>query len=74
VIVTCSDADVQVSCGDVDHLVAGLKRSHAARDVVRLKGVDHVLKEDPSGVSYHAALPFSAQLRRELAAFVAAHR
>jgi pimeloyl-ACP methyl ester carboxylesterase len=73
-IVTCSDADVQVSCGDVDHLIAGLKRSRAARDVVRLKGVDHVLKEDPSGVNYHAALPFSAQLRRELAAFVAARR
>lgn len=74
VVLTCSDSDVQVSCAEVDHLAAGL--THADTDFVHLKGVDHVLKEDPSGsiANYAKPLPFSTQLRARLHAFLSAHR
>jgi acetyl esterase/lipase len=73
VFVTCSDADIQVSCDDVAHLAAGLKQARAATSFSRLSGVDHVLKEDPSHTeaNYTAALPFSTQLRVALQKFVA---
>jgi hypothetical protein len=71
VLVTCSDADIQVSCHDVSHLVGGLRRSRADIDRIRLSGVDHVLKEDPSRTYAHYTdpLPFSTDLRRRLQAF-----
>jgi hypothetical protein len=35
----------------------------ADTDVVRLTGVDHVLKEDARGIAYNEPLPFSAAFR-----------
>lgn len=48
VLVTCSDADVEVTCTEVEHVLAGLVKARGNTDLVRLRGVDHVLKEDPS--------------------------
>ncbi|RAU95257.1 hypothetical protein DQP58_12745 [Mycobacterium colombiense] len=71
VLVTCSDADVQITCQDVDALVAGLTAAGAKTDYVHLTGVDHVLKEDASRMpaNYPKPLPFSAQLVGALASF-----
>lgn len=69
-LVTCSNADAEVTCVEVDHLVGGLRVSHAATDFVHLAGVDHVLKQDPTGTNYTAELPFSPQLKAALALFV----
>jgi uncharacterized protein len=73
VLVTCSNADIQVSCSEVDRVVAALAASHAATDFLRLNGVDHVLKVDSSrtATEYTAPLPFSPQLKDALRAFVA---
>lgn len=70
VLLTCSDADRQITCADVDHLMPGL--AGAKTDYVHLTGVDHVLKEDPSGqgANYTKPLPFSAQLVGALSSFV----
>ena len=72
VLVTCSDADIQVSCTDVSSFRAGLARAQAATDFVLLTGVDHVLKQDPSGAfdNYTKPLPYSSQLRQALRSFV----
>jgi acetyl esterase/lipase len=74
-LVSCSDADVQVSCDDVEHLVKGLAKAKAATDLVRLTGVSHVLKQDPSRTAAHYGdpLPFSPQLEKALAAFFTRH-
>ena len=71
VLVTCSDADIQISCQNVDHLVSGLTQAGTKTDYVHLTGVDHVLKQDTSktGENYNKALPFSSQLADALAAF-----
>jgi uncharacterized protein len=71
VLLSCSDADIQVSCADVDHLAGGLDRAAAAVDRVRLTGIDHVLKEDPSrtAANYTRPLPFSTQLQGAVRAF-----
>jgi uncharacterized protein len=75
VLVSCSNADIQVSCAAVDHLVAGLTRARAGTDLVQLTGVDHVLKQDNSrtGADYGKPLPFSTQLEQALRAFVQQH-
>lgn len=75
VLVTCSNADTQVTCGEVNHLADGLAKASADTDFVHLTGVDHVLKEDPTGspANYTNPLPFSAQLKAALAAFVKQH-
>jgi len=72
VLVSCSNDDIQVSCGEVDHLVGGLTTAHASVDFVHLVGVDHVLKQDASqsSANYAKTLPFSAQLRAALRVFV----
>ncbi len=72
VLVSCSDADVQVSCGQVEHLVGGLTSARAAIDFLHLSGVDHVLKEDPSGSAsdYTKPLPFSSELKHSLQSFM----
>lgn len=72
VLVSCSNDDIQVTCVEVEHLVAGLQGAHAQVDLVQLAGVDHVLKQDPSrtALAYTEPLPFSPQLRAALAAFV----
>jgi len=75
VLVTCSNADQQVTCGEVHHLLAGLARGGADTDFVQLTGVDHVLKQDPTGsaANYGKPLPFSAQLQQALRLFVQQH-
>jgi alpha-beta hydrolase superfamily lysophospholipase len=72
VLVSCSDADIVISCAQVAHLRQGLAEAHANVDSVRLHDVDHVLKVDPSrsGNEYALALPFSPQLKVALASFV----
>lgn len=72
VLVSCSNDDIQVSCAQVDHLVAGLASARAATDFVHLRGVDHVLKQDSSrtAVGYSEPLPFSPQLEAALRTFV----
>jgi hypothetical protein len=72
VLVSCSDADTTISCGQVAHLRQGLAQAHAAVDDVRLHNVDHVLKVDASRTGNYFAqpLPFSPQLKTALAAFV----
>jgi uncharacterized protein len=72
VLVACSDADTQVNCEDVDHLVSGLTNAGTETDYVHLTGVSHVLKEDSSRTAgnYTKPLPFSAQLTAGLASFV----
>jgi hypothetical protein len=72
VLVSCSDADTQITCDDVDHLVSGLTTAGTKTDFVHLTGVNHVLKEDPSktAAGYTKPLPFSTQLTTALAAFV----
>jgi pimeloyl-ACP methyl ester carboxylesterase len=72
VLVTCSDADMQISCQDVDYLVSGLTSAGTKTDYVHLTGVDHVLKEDTSKTSanYARALPFSTQLTGALTSFI----
>lgn len=75
VLVTCSNADQNVTCGEVRHLVAGLARARADTDFVHLTGVDHVLKQDPTGsaVNDTKPLPFSPQLQQALRSFAAQH-
>lgn len=72
VLLTCSDSDIQVSCADVDHLAAGL--TSADLTFVRLTGVSHVLKQDPSRdpANYTAALPFSTAAAQAITAFATA--
>ncbi len=73
VLVTCSDADIQVTCQDVDQLMPGLTSAGTRIDYVHLTGVDHALKEDASRTpaNYAQPLPFSTQLSSALASFVA---
>ena len=75
VLVTCSNADVQVTCGEVRHLRSGLVRPPADTDFVPLTGVDHVLRQDPAGTAAHDAqpLPFSPQLQQALRSFIQQH-
>jgi dienelactone hydrolase len=72
VFVTCSTADLQVTCAEVSHLRAWLAGAGAGIDFVPLTGVDHVLKQDPTGApgNYTKPLPFSGQLRQALRTFV----
>ncbi len=72
VLVTCSNADQQVSCTQVQRIVTGLTHANADTAFVQLKGVDHVLKVDPTGAaaSYTKKLPFSPALRTALRHFV----
>lgn len=72
ILVTCSDADIEVTCAEVHHLLAGLAKARTNTDFVHLSGVDHVLKQDPSRstASYTAPLPFSRQLQTGLRAFI----
>ncbi len=72
VFVSCSNADQQVSCAEVNHLVSGLDKAEVSVDFVHLVGVDHVLKMDATGsmAGFTKPLPFSLQFKSALAAFV----
>jgi hypothetical protein len=70
VLLTCSDSDAQSSCSSSTPLAEALK--HTALDFVRLKGVNHVLRDDPSDsiTNYAKQDPLSSQLTDALGAFV----
>lgn len=70
VLLTCSDSDAQAPCSGIDPLAKAL--AHTALDLVRLKGVNHVLRDDPTDniVNYAKKGPLSPQLTAALAAFV----
>ncbi len=72
---TCSNADTEVGCAQVDHLAAGLAQALARLDFVYLDGVDHFLKEDiaKEEATNNQSLPFSAQLRAALKTFLASN-
>ena len=62
VLLTCSDADKQATCASVKPLADALK--HTALTVVELKGVSHVLRDDPTDnvANYAKQDPLSPQL------------
>ena len=70
VLLTCSDSDAQSPCSSINPLADALK--HTALDLVRLTGVSHVLRDDPTDniANYAKQAPLSAQLTDALAAFV----
>ena len=70
VLLTCSDSDGQAKCDTVKPLIGALQ--HTALTVVELKGVNHVLREDPSDnvANYSKQDPLSPQLVNALDAFV----
>lgn len=70
VLVTCSDSDAQANCTGVAPLARALK--HTDLTLVQLKGVNHVLRDDPtdSVANYARKDPLSPQLTSALNAFV----
>jgi hypothetical protein len=70
VLLTCSDVDTQASCGSEGGLTAAL--AHTALTVVALKGVSHVLRDDPTDnvANYAKPGPLSPQLTAALRTFV----
>lgn len=70
VLLTCSDADNQAGCPDEQALIGALK--HTTLTVVQLKGVNHVLRDDPSDnvANYAKKGPLSPQLTDALNTFV----
>ena len=70
VLVTCSDADSQARCETVQPLIDALQ--HTALTVVKLKGVNHVLRDDPTDsiANYAKQDPLSPQLVTALDGFV----
>lgn len=71
VLLTCSDSDAQAPCSGIDPLARAL--AHTELDLVRLKGVSHVLRDDPTDniTNYAKPAPLSAQLTDALTRFVA---
>lgn len=70
VLLTCSDTDAQASCADMKPLADAL--AHTALQYVQLKGVNHVLRDDPSDnvANYANKAPLSPQLVTALDEFV----
>lgn len=70
VLLTCSDSDGQANCANMKPLVDAL--AHTALQYVRLKGVNHVLRDDPSDsvANYAKKAPLSPQLIAALDQFV----
>lgn len=70
VLATCSDSDIQASCAAERPLFDAL--GHTALTVVELKGVNHVLRDDPTDNvgNYASKDPLSAQLLAALDGFV----
>jgi hypothetical protein len=70
VLLTCSDADGQATCQAVQPLAAAL--AHTDLDFVQLKGVSHVLKDDPtdSVTNYAKDQPLTGELVSALDGFV----
>jgi dienelactone hydrolase len=70
VLLTCSDTDSQAKCDTEKPLIDALK--HTALTVVELKGVNHVLRDDPSDSIANLTKPgpLSPQVVGALDAFV----
>jgi uncharacterized protein len=70
VLLTCSDTDRQAKCDTMQPLIDALK--HTDLTVVQLKGVNHVLRDDPTDSIANLATdaPLSPQLVTALAGFV----
>ncbi len=70
VLLTCSDSDGQARCEEMKPLAAAL--GHTALQFVALKGVSHVLRDDPSDsvANYAKPAPLSPQLTAALDQFV----
>ena len=70
VLLTCSDTDRQANCDTMQPLIDGL--NHTALTVVTLKGVNHVLRDDPTDSIANLAkqAPLSPQLVTALDGFV----
>ncbi len=71
VLLTCSDSDAQASCESIRPLADALR--HTALTLVELKGVNHVLRDDPSDnvANYASKDPLSPQVVEALDRFVA---
>jgi uncharacterized protein len=71
VLLSCSDSDGQAKCDAERPLIDALK--HTALTVVELKGVNHVLRDDPTDnvANYANGGPLSPQLVTALDGFVA---
>ena len=71
VLLSCSDTDRQALCTTMKPLIDALQ--HTALTVVELKGVNHVLRDDPSDnvANYAKPGPLSPQLITALDTFVA---
>ena len=70
VLLTCSDSDAQASCATMNPLADAL--THTELQFVRLKGVNHVLRDDPSDsiANYANNAPLSSQLTAALDVFI----
>lgn len=70
VLLTCSDSDAQASCTGMKPLADAL--THTALQYVALKGVNHVLRDDPTDnvANYAKKDPLSPQLTTALDEFV----
>lgn len=70
VLLTCSDSDGQAKCDTLAPLIGALR--HTALKVVELKGVNHVLRDDPTDnvANYATQGPISPQLVSALDEFV----
>jgi uncharacterized protein len=70
VLLTCSDSDGQALCTAIKPLADAL--AHTALTLVQLKGVNHVLRDDPtdSAANYAKQDPLSPQLVTALDQFV----
>jgi len=70
VLLTCSDTDGQANCADMKPLVDAL--DHTSLSLVQLKGVNHVLRDDPTDNvgNYSKPGPLSPQLATALDGFI----
>ena len=70
VLLTCSDSDDQASCATMKPLADAL--AHTGLQFVQLKGVNHVLRDDPTDsiANYAKSDPLSPQLTAALDVFV----
>ncbi len=70
VLLSCSDTDRQAKCDTMQPLIDALK--HTALTIVQLKGVNHVLRDDPTDSIANLAkqAPLSPQLVTALDGFV----
>jgi alpha-beta hydrolase superfamily lysophospholipase len=73
VLLSCSDADIQVNCADVEQLANAATATRDNVTLIHLTDVAHTLKVDPSRTTanYGADLPFSPQLQQAVATWAA---